>query len=108
MLLSIPLNFIGFIYREIRQGLTDIEQMFDLLDVDQEIKDKPNAPDLDAGEGSIAFDNVHFAYDPQRPILKGASTARRAKPSRLLALLVLVNRHYHVFYFAFMMCKVAL
>lgn len=73
MLLSIPLNFIGFIYREIRQGLTDIEQMFDLLDVDQEIKDKPNAPALNAGDGSIAFDNVHFAYDEARPILKGVS-----------------------------------
>lgn len=73
MQLSIPLNFIGFIYREIRQGLTDIEQMFDLLDVDQEIKDKPNAPILDAGDGRISFDNVHFAYDSARPILKGVS-----------------------------------
>ena len=71
--LSIPLNFIGMIYREIRQGLTDIEQMFDLLDVDQEVKDKPQAKALNVGSAAIKFDNVHFAYDPARPILKGVS-----------------------------------
>ncbi len=73
MQLSIPLNFIGFIYREIRQGLTDIEQMFDLLDVKQEVTDKPGAPELVIDKGAIAFRDVHFAYDPQRPILKGIS-----------------------------------
>ena len=73
MQLSIPLNFIGFIYREIRQGLTDIEQMFDLLDVKQEVVNKPNAPALKIDHGAIRFDDVHFAYDANRPILKGIS-----------------------------------
>ena len=73
MQLSIPLNFIGFIYREIRQGLTDIEQMFDLLDVDAEVKDKPGARPLDVHHAAIRFEDVHFAYDPDRPILKGIS-----------------------------------
>ena len=73
MQLSIPLNFIGFIYREVRQGLTDIEQMFDLLDVEQEVKDKPDAKPLEVARGSVRFDDVHFAYDPKRPILKGVS-----------------------------------
>ena len=73
MQLSVPLNFIGFVYREIRQGLTDIEQMFELLDVKAEVVDKPGAVDLKIQNGEIEFDNVHFAYDPQRPILKGIS-----------------------------------
>lgn len=71
--LAIPLNFIGFVYREIRQGLTDIEQMFDLLQVDAEVEDRPNARPLDIGSGAIAFRDVHFAYDAARPILKGIS-----------------------------------
>ncbi|PSM17224.1 metal ABC transporter permease [Nitratireductor sp. StC3] len=73
MQLSVPLNFIGFIYREIRQGLTDIEQMFDLLDVPQEISDRPGAHDLAAGQGAIRFEDVRFSYDASRPILKGIS-----------------------------------
>ncbi|MCO5063010.1 MAG: ABC transporter ATP-binding protein/permease [Rhizobiaceae bacterium] len=73
MQLSVPLNFIGFIYREIRQGLTDIEQMFDLLDVPQEVTDKPEAAALAIGEGRVEFRDVHFAYDASRPILKGIS-----------------------------------
>ncbi|GAB5506508.1 MAG: ABC transporter ATP-binding protein/permease [Rhizobiaceae bacterium] len=71
--LSIPLNFIGFIYREIRQGLTDIEQMFDLLDVPQEVEDEPDAAPLAVSDGAIRFDDVHFAYDANRAILKGVS-----------------------------------
>ncbi len=51
MQLSVPLNFIGFIYREIRQGLTDIEQMFDLLDVPQEVVDRPGAEPLAVERG---------------------------------------------------------
>ncbi len=73
MQLSIPLNFIGFIYREIRQGLTDIEQMFDLLDEKQEVTDKPGAKPLVVTDGAISFRDVKFAYDPSRPILKGVS-----------------------------------
>ncbi len=73
MQLSIPLNFIGFIYREIRQGLTDIEQMFDLLDEKQEVTDKPDAKTLHITTGAISFKDVHFAYDPERQILKGVS-----------------------------------
>jgi len=73
MQLSVPLNFIGFIYREIRQGLTDIEQMFDLLDVKEEVTDRQGAKPLAISSGGIRFDDVHFAYDPSRPILKGVS-----------------------------------
>ncbi len=73
MQLSVPLNFIGFIYREIRQGLTDIEQMFDLLDVKEEVTDRPEARPLAISAGAIHFDDVHFAYDSNRPILKGVS-----------------------------------
>lgn len=71
--LSVPLNFIGFIYREIRQGLTDIEHMFDLLDVPQEIVDKPDAKPLVVSAGKVEFRDVHFSYDPNRKILKGVS-----------------------------------
>ncbi|OJF94503.1 ABCB family ABC transporter ATP-binding protein/permease [Pararhizobium antarcticum] len=73
MQLSIPLNFIGFVYREIRQGLTDIEQMFDLLEVEAEVNDSPDARELLIDKGAIVFKDVHFAYDPARPILKGIS-----------------------------------
>ncbi|TCQ12456.1 ATP-binding cassette subfamily B protein [Rhizobium sp. PP-F2F-G36] len=73
MQLSIPLNFIGFVYREIRQGLTDIEQMFDLLEVQAEVVDCPGARELAIDKGAIVFKDVHFAYDPARPILKGIS-----------------------------------
>ena len=71
--LAIPLNFIGFVYREIRQGLTDIEHMFDLLDVHPEVVDRTGAKELRIERGAIAFRDVHFAYDPARPILKGIS-----------------------------------
>ncbi|HWK65633.1 MAG TPA: ABC transporter ATP-binding protein/permease [Rhizobiaceae bacterium] len=73
MQLSIPLNFIGMIYREIRQALTDIENMFDLLDVPQEVTDIPDAKPLVVSDGKVEFRDVHFAYDPARPILKGVS-----------------------------------
>jgi ATP-binding cassette, subfamily B, heavy metal transporter len=73
MQLSIPLNFIGMIYREIKQGLTDIEQMFDLLDIKREVADKKGALPLNIKDAAIRFDDVHFAYDPARPILKGVS-----------------------------------
>jgi ATP-binding cassette subfamily B protein len=71
--LSVPLNFIGFVYREIRQGLTDIEQMFDLLEVKAEVNDAPDATPLQIRQGAISFKDVRFSYDPARPILKGIS-----------------------------------
>jgi len=68
-----PLNFIGFVYREIRQGLTDIEEMFKLLDQDPEVQDKPGARPLAITGPVIRFEDVHFHYDADRPILKGIS-----------------------------------
>jgi ATP-binding cassette subfamily B protein len=68
-----PLNFIGFVYRELRQGLTDIEEMFKLLDKDPEIEDKPDAKPLAVTGPVIRFEDVTFHYDSDRPILKGVS-----------------------------------
>lgn len=65
-----PLNFLGIVYREIRQALTDIERMFKLLLENREIADAPEARDLPDGALQINFDQVDFAYDPERPILK--------------------------------------
>jgi ATP-binding cassette, subfamily B, heavy metal transporter len=73
MQLSQPLNFIGMIYREIRQGLTDIETMFDLLAIRREVVDKPGAKALAVTDGTVEFCDVHFSYDPERQILKGVS-----------------------------------
>ena len=71
--LATPLNFLGFAYREIKQGITDIETMFELLDKDTEVKDQPGAPPLEVREGRVTFENVVFSYDPDRPILQGLS-----------------------------------
>ncbi|MFN4010463.1 MAG: ABCB family ABC transporter ATP-binding protein/permease [Pannonibacter sp.] len=71
MQIAIPLNFVGFIYREIRQGLADIESMFSVLAVPAEIEDKPGAPALTVSSGAIRFEDVTFYYDPDRQILKG-------------------------------------
>ncbi len=71
--LYMPLNFIGSSYREIKQGLIDVEGMFSLLAVNAEIKDKPGPAPLKASKGEVAFENVSFAYDPERPIIRGLS-----------------------------------
>ena len=68
-----PLNFMGMVYREIKQAIIDIETMFAILARDPEIKDKPGAKPLQVNAGTIRFDNVSFAYEPARPILKGIS-----------------------------------
>jgi ATP-binding cassette subfamily B protein len=73
MQLSAPLAVVGFIYSEVRQGIANIEQMFDLLDMDAEIADAPDARDLAVTAAALSFKDVHFAYDPKRPILKGIS-----------------------------------
>ncbi len=71
--LYMPLNFIGSSYREIKQGLIDVEGMFGILRQNAEIADKPGAPAFHAGKGDIKFENVSFAYDAARPILKNIS-----------------------------------
>ncbi|HEY4774377.1 MAG TPA: ABC transporter ATP-binding protein/permease [Xanthobacteraceae bacterium] len=66
-----PLNFMGMVYREIKQAVIDIEKMFLILGRDPEIKDRSSARTLVVGNGSLRFDSVWFAYEPARPILKG-------------------------------------
>jgi ATP-binding cassette, subfamily B, heavy metal transporter len=65
-----PLNFLGMVYRNIKQSLTDLEQLMDLLKVKPEIADRPDAPALSLRRGAIAFRHVDFGYDPRRAILK--------------------------------------
>jgi ATP-binding cassette subfamily B protein len=71
--LYIPLNFLGVIYREIKQSLTDLDKMFTLLDRNREVDDAPGAQPLLVSAGHVRFDHVSFAYDPARPILHDVS-----------------------------------
>jgi ABC-type transport system involved in Fe-S cluster assembly fused permease/ATPase subunit len=97
--LYIPLNFLGFVYREIKQSLTDMEAMFRLLRVNADVQDAPEASPLATGPGEVEFESVGFAYDVRRPILReisfrvpaggrvaivGASGAGKSTISRLL------------------------
>jgi ATP-binding cassette subfamily B protein len=68
-----PLNFMGMVYREIKQAIVDIGAMFDILDQHPEIVDLPGAKDLRVTAGAVRFENVAFSYDAQRPILRGVS-----------------------------------
>ncbi|MHA1599310.1 MAG: ATP-binding cassette domain-containing protein, partial [Alphaproteobacteria bacterium] len=73
MQIAMPLNFLGTVYREIKQALLDLEAIFGLLGTKREVTDKPDAPPLTVRAGRVVFENVSFGYDPRRPILKGIS-----------------------------------
>ena len=68
-----PLNFMGMVYRDIKQAIVDIELMFNILEQNPEIQDPPGAPRLVVSQGAVRFENVEFNYDPARKILRGVS-----------------------------------
>ena len=82
--LSMPLNFMGMIYREIKQALIDIDDMFQILHRNPEIADRPGAAPLRVEQAAVRFEDVRFAYNPDRPILRGVSFS--VAPGRTVAI----------------------
>jgi hypothetical protein len=106
--LFIPLNFMGMVYREIKQSLIDIERMLDVLAIPPEVSDRADARALEVKAGTIRFENVKFAYEPERTILEGCpSRCRPEKCWRSWGHRAPVSRPFPAFSCAFTMSPAA-